>query len=1190
MRKSALLFLVAAGALFLFSLNARGQTFYGSIVGTVMDASGAVVPDANVTLTNLGTDQKRTIRSDSTGLYQFLNLVVGSYRVEVEKEGFKHFIRGPLTVEVQNVLRIDISMQVGALTQTVEVTAATPMLQPETSSLGQVVVERTVQDLPVNGRNPLSLVALVPGVVPGGYSQANAATNNFTAWGNFSIGGAQLNQSEVLWDNMPQSLSILNGVGFVPTEDAVAEFKVQTNNFQAEFSHTAGGVINLTTKTGSNKIHGGAYEFVRNNVFDANTFFNNASGVSIAPLRQNQFGVTFGGPVTIPHVYNGKDKTFVFGSWEGFRQRLGQSLLASVPSQAEHQGDFSGLKDTNGNVVPIYDPTTTIKNPSGTGYIRQQVQCQGALNVMCPTAISPSGADFAKLWPLPNTSSPFKGTDVNNWAGNGSVANNADQVNIRVDEAISDKQRFMTRYSFYRIDTPGLDIWKNKTALFDNAAPQSTTINDVVAEDTYTFTPTTILQARYGYLRFGFTRTPASLGQDLTQYGFPASLNTEVEKQHIPVVEPQGITPLSDSTGSAIWGAQETHTVGASLTKVRGRSTWKFGTEMRWYRVSYTQTNNASGLFSFDNGFTSQDPTASPRVGGYGFASMLEGYPASGGSSLQLELPLLSFYRGFYAQNDIRVSNKLTLNLGLRYDMESGYTERHDRLSFWMPDSPSPLASPAVAAGINAACMSGGVSICSGPINPQLLGRYGLVASGDRPDRHMQDTFYKEFAPRVGFAYRALDKTVIRGGFGIYWLPNHLMVNMGTNQNPIAGIGTNYVASHDNGLTPASKLDNPFPTGIVQAPGRDPSYQNTILDEGGGGTLIPGGQGNHTGYTEQWNFNIQQELPKEVLLDIAYAGNRGVKVPMYWLDLQQIPLQFRSLRTALNDQLPNPFYGLIASGPLAGPTVARSQLLSQHPQYTGVGLTWPYAGKSIYNAMQLKIDKRFKGGSSILVAYTVSKLISDTDSQTSWLQGEAGGWPQNFYNRRAERSLSSYDIPQRMVISYSLDLPFGHGKKLLGDVHGPADKIVSGWAINGITTLQSGMPIWVGAQTASRPDSTGKSAHLSGSALGRLNEWFNTSVFTQPDSYNSFGGGNVSRTLPDTRVEGQKNFDFSLFKNTYFGPDGKLDLQFRAEFFNLFNRVQFGYPGNTLGNAGFGVISSQLNEAREIQLGMKFIF
>jgi len=286
----------------------------------------------------------------------------------------------------------------------------------------------------------------------------------------------------------------------------------------------------------------------------------------------------------------------------------------------------------------------------------------------------------------------------------------------------------------------------------------------------------------------------------------------------------------------------------------------------------------------------------------------------------------------------------------------------------------------------------------------------------------------------------------------------------------------------------------------------------------------------------------------------------------------------------------NPFYGIIPSGPLSSPTTSRQQLLTPFPQYPGVSLSWPYAGSSVYHAMQLKVNKRFSRGQNLLVAYTISKLLSDTDSMTSWLQSEAGGSAQNFYNRRAEKANCSFDVPQRLVVSYTLDLPVGHGKKLFSNVHGPADKLISGWALNGITTEQSGTPIWVGAQTASRPNSTGQSAKINGPALSRIDEWFNTSVFTEPAPFNSFGGGNVSRTLPNVREEGENNFDLSLFKNTYFGPEGKLDVQFRLETFNTFNRVQFGFPGNTLGAAGFGVISSDNNIPRQIQLGMKFIF
>jgi hypothetical protein len=413
------------------------------------------------------------------------------------------------------------------------------------------------------------------------------------------------------------------------------------------------------------------------------------------------------------------------------------------------------------------------------------------------------------------------------------------------------------------------------------------------------------------------------------------------------------------------------------------------------------------------------------------------------------------------------------------------------------------------------------------------------------------------------------------------------MVNQGTDQNPVASASTNYVASLNGGLTPANVLNNPFPTGIVQPPLRSSDYGITI-NETGGGTLIPIGDNNFYGYMEQWNFNIQQQLPKDALVDIAYTGSKGTRLPYDDLNIDQLPDQYLSLRTHLDDSLPNPFYGIIPSGSLSSPTVSRAQLLTPYPQYPGVSLSWPYAGHSSYNAMQLKVTKRFRGGQNLLVAYTISKLLSDTDSMTSWLETDASGAAQDFYNRRAEKANASFDIPQRMVIGYTLDIPFGHGKKFGSSFHGPADKLVSGWSINGITTFQSGTPIWVGSLTKPRANNTGQSAKLTGSALSRLDEWFNTSVFTQPDPYST--GGNTSRTLPNVRVEGEKNFDFSLFKNTYFGPEGKLDIQLRGEFFNLFNRVQFGFPGNTLGTSGFGVISSQANVPREIQFALKFIF
>jgi hypothetical protein len=361
LRKRCILLFPTAMTLLLYAIwppVTCGQTFFGSISGTVLDATGAAVPAATVTLTNLGTSEKRTMQSDPSGSYTFVNLVPGRYRIEAERSGFKHFTREPIVVEVQSAVRIDIPMELGAVTQTVEVTAATPLLQPQTSDLGQVVAGRSVTDIPLNGRNPLALVSLVPGVVPqGNPSNGNAAGGNPVganpfAFGDFQIGGGQAGQSAIYMDGAPVQGSYLNVVTVIPTQDAVQEFKVQTNNLGPEWGRFAGGVINLTTKSGTNAFHGSAYEFLRNKVLDANDFFLNRAGQPVPPFTQNQFGANIGGRII-------RDKLFFFSSYEGFRQRLGAAITGTVPTEAMRNGDFSDLRDASGKVIPIYDPLTT---------------------------------------------------------------------------------------------------------------------------------------------------------------------------------------------------------------------------------------------------------------------------------------------------------------------------------------------------------------------------------------------------------------------------------------------------------------------------------------------------------------------------------------------------------------------------------------------------------------------------------------------------------------------------------------------------------------------------------------------------------------------------------------------------------------------------------------------------------------
>jgi hypothetical protein len=405
------------------------------------------------------------------------------------------------------------------------------------------------------------------------------------------------------------------------------------------------------------------------------------------------------------------------------------------------------------------------------------------------------------------------------------------------------------------------------------------------------------------------------------------------------------------------------------------------------------------------------------------------------------------------------------------------------------------------------------------------------------------------------------------------------------------------INSIDGGLTPYNRLSNPFPSGIIQPPGRNPNFQTLLLGEGIG-TIVPNNP--FTGYVQQWNLNVQRQLPGGVFLDVAYAGSRGVHLPFVG-QMNQLNPQYMAMGQALFNSVKNPFYGLIPSiSGLDTATVPAEQLLLPFPQYTGISVS-QNAFDSRYHAMQLKLQKKFSSGQQVLVAYTVSKLITNTDSLTGWL--EAGGsteWAiQNYYNLRAEESLATFDVSQRLVASYVLEFPVGRGKKYLSGVSGAVGKMVSGWGVEGITTFQKGFPLFIGTSqnltgafnAGSRPDfdlsACPHGANLSGSAESRLNGWFNTNCFVQPPA---FTFGNVSRTLPNTRADGLSNFDFSLFKNTKFGPDDKMALQFRGEIFNLFNTPQFGYPGMTVGTGQFGVVSSQVNQPRLVQFGLKFMF
>ena len=1143
----------------LLSLAAWGQSFYGSLVGTVNDSSNASISQASVTLTNTATGDRRTSLTDASGSYQFVNLPPGQYRVEVEKAGFRRLVRDNVAVEVQSAVRIDAALQVGEVNQVIEVSAQTPLLQTENASLGQVVDGRKVLEMPLNGRNVFSLVALVPGVVPGGQSSQTPTGTNPFAWANFQIGGGQANQSASYIDGAPNNSSYVNHTMLVPSQDVVQEFKVQTNNLGPEFGRLAGGVINLSTKSGTNSLHGSAYEYLRNRSLNANTFFNNRAGVGRPAFTQNQFGATVGGPIK-------KDKTFFFGGYEGFRLRQGSSYVFSVPTDAMRTGNFADFRNGSGAMIPIFDPLTTcgrLGNADCPGGTISRTPFPG--NVIPDSRVDRAARAMVPLWGRANSAGlPF--TAVNNFTANASVGGDQNQYNGRVDHTVSDKQRIFTRYTYWSNLNLPIDPYGTKTCV--DRCTEAMNTNQAVIGDTYTLSPTMFLDLRLSFTRFSYDRKALTAGYDLGQLGWPSSLNNAVavRVQPIPIVTGYNGVFGTNGTGSTIVARNDVYSLSPNMTKIWGKHTIKFGGEVRRNTHNYYQQNNPSGSFNFDALMTSTNPLAAAGTGN-GFASFLLGMGSGGGLTHNNFVAGQMIYRGYYVGDQMQVNSKLTLNFGVRLEQMGPWSERYDRLVILLPNAENELSG---RGGLN------------------FKGRFGLVNSPDASSRNNNE-LRNVVSPRLGLAYRLNNKTVIRTGYGVFFLPNDVAFNTAPNIDISNAYTTPFLGTTDGNITPADRLSNPFPNGIVAAPGRSANIQRLFYGQGVSAPSYKDPRGN----AQQWNFDVQREIVGGMAVDIAYAGSKGTHLPGPNQVLNQLPVEFLAQGASLLTQVPNPFLGQVQLGALAQPNVARAQLLRPYPQYTGYNLVAPMNRNSVYHSAQVKVEKRFAQGASMLISYTWAKLISDTDTLTAWLEPGGGLGVQNWYNLHAERSVTLYDVPHRAVMSFIYDLPFGKGKKFMNGTNGGVSRLVGGWGINGITTFQSGNPLnmTMAVNTTNsqgggqRPNSTGASANLTGSAQNRLGKWFDTSAFTATPA---FQFGNVARTLTDVRSHGIANYNLTIFKNTTITE--RVGLQFRTEIFNLFNRVQFSYPGTALGNPQFGVVSGQYNDPRLIQFALKLQF
>jgi hypothetical protein len=1202
------------------SLSAFSQSTYGSIAGSVTDTSGATVTDANVTLTNLGTAEKRTQSSGSSGLFTFVNLLPGQYRIDVEKQGFKHFVRTPITVEVQQDTHIDAGLQVGEVNQIVEVTSETPLLQAETSSLGQEVEQRKANELPLNGRNIFNLITISPAAVAQGGSGGTPVGQNPFSWGNYQVGGAFGNESAEYLDGQPLNIGYINLPIVIPTQDSIGEFKVQYNNLGAEFGKFSGGVMNFSTKSGSNAFHGEAYEFLRNKALNSNEYFYKqaelASGTSNTPppYVQNQYGFNFGGPVI-------KDKTFFFVSWEQFRLRTGSVLTTTVPLPAFRQGDFSALLAQG---IQLYDPYTV--NPV-TGARKPYPG-----NQIPAIEFSKAGTALWDKYFIPPTDPT---ATVNNFTTASSSGGNNNQFVARGDQKVTDSTRVFGRFTYFGL----LDLPTNPfgTGLCYDRCAEDYHTKAVAVDFNHVFSPKVIGDLNISGSRFIYLRAPLLAGFDLTQIGWPSSYNSEVPS--IMRTPPTPAFPFPNDVGrsqgnSAIGDHNTQYNISPSLTVIRGKHTFQFGGQYELGLDNYYQTNIASGAFAFSGAWTSNTglPTqANPATGGFAFADFLLGLSQSGPATFAnqtegvAEVPAQTAgrqtYRAFYGNDTWHYNSKLTFNIGLRYELQGPWSERYNRLSYWDPT-------------VTNASVTG----CNGTPGSPCLGDALLVGNGPNSGRNNLPLDKNEFSPRLGFAYSWDQKTVIRGGYGVFWIPNYTDFNINPDNDPINLASSPFFATLNHGLSPAATLDEsgctftpiatiglapgltnctpgPFPNGILAPPGRSGNISNFIATNGAP-DLAPY-TNPKTAYMEQYNLDIQRQLPGGFFADVAFAGSHGVHLandnPNVYAD--QIPDSYITQASiqaaagepiAIDQKIANPMVSpnpSIGNGPGQSPTILAGQLDRPFPQLTNLQLAQYGCCGSTYNSLQATVTRRFQGGGTLLVAYTNAKLLSNTDTQTSWLENGATGGVgqvQDWNNLASEKSVSSQDVSQRLVVSYVLDLPFGRGKMFLNSFGGVANRVVSGWGVDGVTTFQRGFPLkisWAGPATALENAGLGVGNIRPSVVAGcdktgnrSLTSWFNTACFAAPPQW---GYGTESRVDDQLRADGINNFDFAIFKRTTIAE--RFGLEFRTEFFDLFNHPQFGFPGTNFiagSTNGFGQVTSTNtgNNPRLIQFALKFVF
>lgn len=1178
--------LISLAMLALATGTLEAQSTFGTITGLIADSTGAVIPNATVVATNSATGVRAQTVTSSTGNYVIPNLQVGTYEISISVTGFKTWSRSNIGLASNDNVRVNVNLEVGASSERVEVTGATPPLKTESTELSTTMENKLVSDVPVavagiggGMRNAFSIMMMMPQVKSG---------NGEGAWDDFQVGGGQQHDWNVSVDGLSAEMGWRNHVGYMnrvtPSIDAVEEFRIDTAAFKAEDSRASGGNISITTKSGTNELHGSAYDYYQSQVLNANTWLNNKLGVPKAKYHRNDFGATVGGPVYIPKVYNGKNKTYFFFSYEGYREpQTSGATQSTVPLPEMLNGDFSNWKDANGNVIPIYDPATTQSDGKG-GFTRKQFEG----NIIPADRLSPLAKAIAQYYPAPNAAGL-----VRNYVAPGSEPKKRIENSFltKIDHNFGMKNRLSFTYNkngshfinAYDSDPSNPNNWAGLPYPLSGRKYYNGDQyygNVFRLNDTHLFSPTVVNTLTIGAHRITHPEhdiTAEPYGQNWGDILGGAVKNNPGYNTSFP-----SVTFRSDNyTGwdsSKLW--DEYHTVyglDENITWIKNNHSFKFGYSYQMMFLNTNNRNTAAGNFTFDR-LTTAVPGDNSGNSGSAFASFMLGQTYSGNFTIPNTQMLRFPYHAFFAQDDWKITPRLTMNVGIRYEVNMSVYEKRDRMSYFDPNLPNPAASGYPGA---------------------------LRFLGEGEGREGRRNLYNNaggWGPRLGLAYQITDKTVIRAGAGIFY---------GTNKAPgLAGANNGFANApnwdpQNQGITPAFQWDNGFPA--WQAP--------PILDPGfNAGFSVPWYGAAETGRlpsTSSWNFAISQALANNFVLDLTYTGSKGTHLASDRVNIMQIDPKYAYLGDLLNKPIDDPAVAALGFTPpfanfkqLLGNNATLGQSLRVFPQYQGVttGGMMNHSGNSTYNALIVKATKRFSGGLTLLASYTWSKLLTDADSSDPWIAGVVGsgvgaGGAQNQYNRSVEKSYGVLDLPHMVKVTGSYDLPFGKGRTYL--TSGPMSYIFGNWNLSTFLFYQSGYPMGVvdtgypnnlrGGPARPNVSTDDWRAETAGDKFDpSVDNFYNPDVFQRNTNPSTNPFGNAPRLNGETRSFPVFRTNMSVTKA--FPIRDKMSADLRLEVFDLFNQKTWSNPvSNDLSNNQFGVITNA-NGNRSMQLGLKFIF